>query len=1042
MRQLLITALIVLCISLSAPFPASAGTTETLLDQVPFREIGPWRGGRVTAVSGVPDLPQLYYMGAAGGGVWVTHNAGVTWENLSDGDFEVGTIGAIAVAPSDPKVLWVGTGEAPIRGVTTSHGDGVWRSTDGGSNWVHVGLEDAGQIARIVVHPDNPDTAWVAVQGQIWGPNEQRGVFKTTDGGQSWAHVLKVNPDTGATDLAMDPDNPRHLYAAMWHHGRTPWFIKSGGEGGGLYKSTDGGETWRQLENGLPEAIGKIGVAVAASNPSRVYAIVEAEFGKGGLYRSDNAGESWELMNDRRVLHARAWYYIHIATDPNDENTVWVMNVPLMKSIDGGKTFERVNTPHSDHHDHWINPGNSLNMISGNDGGATVTFDGGKTWSSQMNQPTAQFYRVATDRQSPFRLYGGQQDNTTVSIASASSYGGIGPEDYFDVGGGESAHIAFNPDQPDLIYATTINNTLTELDVRNFAYRSIVPYPEHVYGMDSKDLKYRANWNAPVMVSPHDPTTIYYGTQMVLRSQDRGRTWTEISPDLTRDEEEKQGRNGGPLTPENVGAEFYNTIFYLAESTFEEGTLWVGSDDGLVHLTRDGGESWSDITPAGAPEGMINMIELSPHDAGTAYIALARYKLNDFQPYIYVTTNYGNSWKRIDDNLPQDSFVRVVREDPSRRGLLFAGTEAGLYVSYNAGADWASMHGQLPPVPITDLAIRDDRLAIATQGRGFWIQDNLGLVSQLEQDIAARPLKLFQPRDQQLNLDWSGAGDFEGANPPDGLVLTYAIGDEAGLPLTLEILDAEGRLVRLYSSEESDFDRCRLANMDLRSPFTISYPATDAGLHQWEWDLRRQPLKCIENARNYVGHAGAYVLPGTYQARLTRGDQNQSVTFEITADPRRPATPAELSEWETGVVALTGLFNEITENIKYSRAARSVIEALQANQPGVLNEAQARDAIAALAEWEASVTQLKFDTYEDEDSWPTLVDGQVANLLSRVSSGGAPVSEGAQLRAIDLAASWMAARQSLETIDRQHIYPLNAQLGELATPTIPRPFGE
>ncbi len=1041
MRQFFCPALLLLCCGLMTP-PVFAQAGESLLDQVPYREIGPWRGGRVTAVTGVVGQPQRYYMGAAGGGIWTTHNAGVTWENLSDGDFQVGTIGAIAVAPSDPQVLWAGTGEAPIRGVTTSHGDGVWRSTDGGANWTHLGLENAGQIARIIVHPDDPDTAWVAVQGQIWGPSEERGVFKTTDGGENWEHVLSVNPDTGATDLAMDPTNPRILYAAMWHHGRTPWFIKSGGPGDGIYKSTDGGESWTQLKNGLPEPIGKIGVAVAASKPSRVYAIVEAEYGKGGLYRSDDAGESWTLINDRRVLHSRAWYYIHIAADPTDENTVWVMNVPLMKSIDGGKSFQRVDTPHSDHHDHWINPDDPLNMISANDGGATVTFDGGQTWSTQMNQPTAQFYRVVTDRQSPFRIYGGQQDNTTVSIASASAYGGIGPEDYFDVGGGESAHIAFDPDQPDLVYATTINNTLTEYDVRDHGYRSIVPYPEHVFGMDSKDLKYRANWNAPVIVSPHDPATIYYGTQVVLRSRDRGQTWTEISPDLTRDEEDKQGRNGGPLTPENVGAEYYNTIFYLAESPQEAGTLWVGSDDGLVHLSRDGGDNWSNITPRGAPEGMINAIELSPHDNGTAWFALARYKLNDFRPYIYATSNFGKSWTRIDEGLPQDSFVRVVREDPLRPGVLYAGTEAGLYLSRNSGKDWSRMDGKLPPVPVTDLAIRNDSLVVATQGRGFWVLDDLALVAQLTPDVAEQPARLFQPPNQQLNLDWSGAGNFEGANPPDGLVLTYHIGDEQALPVTLDILDENGRLVRRYSSEEGPFEQCQLANMDLRRPFTISYPETTAGLHQWEWDLRRQPLKCIDNARIYVGHDGAYVLPGAYQARLTRGDIVQTVSFEITADPRRPATAEELAEWETAVTALTALFNEITGAIEDSRAARAAIETLLENQPGAIDEAQAEAAIQALADWETGVTQLKFDTYEDEDSWPTLVDGQVANLLDTINSGGAPVAEGARMRAADLAASWSNSKRELESIASGQIAALNEQVAALEIPAIPRPFAE
>ena len=588
-----------LALLLSAALPtgihADSEPGENRLEGLEWRMIGPYRGGRVTTVTGVPGKPNLYYMGATGGGVWKTENAGTTWENLSDGDFEVGTIGAVAVAESDHNVLYVGTGESPIRGVTTSHGDGVWKSTDGGKSWKHVGLKESGQISRIEIHPENPDIAFVAVQGQIWGPNPERGIFRTTDGGKSWEHVLKVNPDTGASDLAMDPTNPRVLYAAMWHHGRKPWFIKSGGEGGGIYKSVDGGDSWKKLEGGLPGLVGKIGIDVSASNPERVYAIIEAEPDQGGLWRSDDAGDSWELINGHRVLHSRAWYYIHVTADPVDEDTVYVMNVPLMKSIDGGKTWKKMTTPHGDHHDHWINPADNRNMISGNDGGATITFDGGETWSSIMNQPTAQFYRVTTDNQVPFRIYGGQQDNTTVAISSRSLYGGIGVADYFDAGGGESAHIAFDPDDPRLIYATTINGTLTEYDHQSGLERYIIPYPELVYGMDSKDLKYRTNWNAPVAVSPHDPSTIYYGTQVVLRSTDRGATWTEISPDLTRNDPEKQGRNGGPLTPENVGAEFYNTLFYLVESPHEPGVIWAGSDDGLLrHVSQVKGHDRGD----------------------------------------------------------------------------------------------------------------------------------------------------------------------------------------------------------------------------------------------------------------------------------------------------------------------------------------------------------------------------------------------------------------------------------------------------------------
>ncbi len=739
-----VTVMLIACLY-ALPGLAQEVVNPSVLSTLEWRLIGPYRGGRVTTVTGVADNPMLYYMGAAGGGVWKTENAGTTWENISDEHFEVGTIGAVAVAESDHNVIYVGTGESPIRGVTTSHGNGVYKSTDAGKTWTHIGLDNAGQISRIKIHPQDPDVAYVAVQGTIWGPSEERGIFRTEDGGETWSHVLAVGESTGASDLAMDPTNPRILYAAMWNHWRKPWFIHSGGEDGGIYKSTDRGDTWKKLEGGLPKLVGKIGVDVSASNPDRVYAIIEAEPENGGLYRSDDAGDTWKLMNGHRVLHTRAWYYNHITADPVDQDTVWVLNVPLMKSVDGGKNWEKIDTPHSDHHDHWINPTDNRIMISGNDGGATVTFDGGKTWSSIMNQPTAQFYRVATDNLFPYRIYGGQQDNSTVAIASQSFQGGIGVDDYFAVGGGESAHIAFDPDNPRLVYATTINGTLTEYDRETEIRRTIIPYPEMVFGKDSRDLKYRANWNAPVATSPHDPGIVYFGTQILLKSTDRGTTWNEISDDLTRNDPEKQGRNGGPLTPENVGAEFYNTIFYIVESPAEQGTIWVGSDDGLVHVTRNGGESWTDVSPEHPEEAQINAIELSPHDPGTVYLAVTGYKHNDFRPYIYKTTDHGDSWRRIDDGIPDDTFVRVVREDPGRKGLLFAGTEAGLHVSFNDGGDWQPLELNLPPVPITDLTFRQNNLVAATQGRGFWVLDDLFVVEQASEDIAAKPLHVYRP---------------------------------------------------------------------------------------------------------------------------------------------------------------------------------------------------------------------------------------------------------------------------------------------------------
>ena len=1021
----------------AAPLTATANETAKL-DGLEWRMVGPFRGGRVTAVTGVPGKPNLYYMGATGGGVWKTENAGASWENLSDNDFRVGTIGAVAVADSDHNVIYVGTGEAPIRGVTTSHGDGMWKSTDAGKSWIHIGLEKSGQISRIEIHPDNPDVAFVAAQGQIWGPNEERGVFRTLDGGKSWEHVLKVSANTGATDLSMDPTNPRILYAAMWNHGRKPWFIHSGGTDGGIYKSTDGGDSWNKLSGGLPEMIGKIGVDVSASNPDRVYAIIEAEPEKGGLWRSDDAGETWSLINGHRVLHSRAWYYVHIAADPVDEDTVYVMNVPLMKSIDGGKNWEIVETPHGDHHDHWINPADNRNMINGNDGGATITFDGGKTWSSIMNQPTAQFYRVTTDNQVPFRIYGGQQDNTTVAIASRSLYGGIGVADYFDIGGGESAHIAFDPDDPRLIYATTINGTLTEYDHETELERSIIPYPEVVWGNDSRDLKYRTNWNAPVAVSPHDPSIIYYGTQMVLKSTNRGATWTEISPDLTRNDPEKQGRNGGPLTPENVGAEFYNTLFYIVESSLEKGHIWVGSDDGLVHLSRDGGANWENVSPPHKGEAMINAIEISPHQPGTVYLAVTGYKLNDFKPYIYKTADYGKRWKRIDAGLPGDTFVRVVREDPARKGQLYAGTEAGMFVSFDDGGNWHSLDLNLPPVPITDLAIRQDTLVAATQGRGFWTLDDLFMVRTAAQGLGDQTLQLFAPRTsaQTIKRGWSSE-EFEADNPDRGVPLYYYLEKDLEEPLSIEILDADGQSVRVYSSEEGDFESCLLHNMDPRSPYEPEYPSAKAGLNKWIWDARRQGFHCVKDMTLFAGLEGASVPPGDYRARITAGADTREVSFRLELDPRLTATRDEINEWAARVDEASALLQDVLNSLGALRKSRGHIAGLMADYPqdAAFQEA-GQKALVAIDAWDHQIIQPLHETLEDEDAWKTMLAGQIRFVLDVIDYTGAPVAEGTLLRLSDLQSQWAALEARRDIIRSEQIEPINTWARDQGIPHV------
>ncbi len=958
---------------------AAEAIPEELYQAMQWRLVGPYRGGRVTAVTGVPSRPHTYYMGATGGGVWKTKNAGHTWANVSDGFFNTTSIGAVAVALSDANVVYVGTGESPIRGVTTSHGDGVYKSTDAGKTWGHIGLEATRHISKVRVHPTNPGVVYVAAQGNPWGANPERGVYRSRDGGASWQRVLAVDEHTGAVDLAMDPNNPRILYAAMWEHHRRPWLINSGGPGSGLYKTVDGGDTWTRLENGLPrppELMGKIGVSVSAVDPERVYAIVEAR--EGGLYRSDDAGESWHRLNSTRVIQARSWYYHHVVADPVDENTVWVLNVPLMKSIDGGKTFAEVKAPHSDHHDLWIHPENHRIMINGNDGGATVTFDGGDTWSSLINQPTAQFYRVTTDRRFPYYIYGGQQDNSTVAIASRSVRGGIGRESWYPVGGGESAHIAFDPDHPRLVYATSINATVDEYDVATGTVRSIRPYPEYVFGRDAKGHKYRANWNAPIAVSPQDPKVLYYGTQVLLESSDRGHSWREISGDLTRNEQDKQGPGGGPITNEQAGAELYNTILTVTPSPHEPGVIWVGSDDGLVHLTRDGGESWADVTPGhadGAPiiEAHINSIEVSPHHPATVWVAVAGYKMNDFTPRIYHTTDYGKSWAKRVNGLPEHTFVRAVREDPDRQGLLYAGTETGVSVSFDGGEGWQSLQLDLPEVAVTDLAIRDQDLIAATQGRGFWVLDDLTPLHQVMSGLADAEAHLFTPRPAYRLSGGGGRPPNTGKNPPAGVVINYYLKKAPEHAITLEILDASESVIRAFSSEERQQDRCAYDNTEPHKRKAIKLPGTEPGMNRWLWDLRRERLHCIAGVRLFRGWQGARVVPGSYSARLTAGEEAQTVAFEVLPDPRREIPRQDFVELDRHLAEVTALFNQMMASVDLARRARSQIEErleLTAGHAsgGELSEL-ARPLIARITAWEEAVVQPRHKTYDDDINW-------------------------------------------------------------------------
>ncbi len=804
--------LILLVAFLTAFFPTAAQTQkdtstnapDTWFKPVKWRNIGPFRGGRSVTASGVVGDMHTYYMGTTGGGLWKTTDMGLNWANISDGFFTTGSVGAVAVAENDPNVIYVGMGEHAPRGVMTHHGDGVYKSTDAGKTWKKTGLEQTQHIARIVIDPNDPNTALVAAQGALYSASQQRGIFKTTDGGATWKNVLYVDDKTGCAELSMDMNNPRILYAAMWEHGRLPWKVISGGPGSGLYKSTDAGEHWEKMEDGLPKEMGKMSIAVCRSNSEKVYALIESDSEKeaGGLFVSANSGKNWtRITNDHRLVQ-RAWYYIELFVDPLNENTLYVLSAPALRSIDGGKTWEDISNTHGDYHNLWINPKDSKNMVIADDGGAAITFNAGKSWSAQDNMPTAQMYRINVDNQFPYRIYGGQQDNTSVSIAHRE-FGGsnISTNSWTYSAGGESAFLAFNPDDPRYVLGGSYQGTIEVLDTKAQASTNIMAAPIQYLGSDAKDLKYRFNWNAPIIWSKHEPGTFYHGAQYVLRTSDMGKTWTEASPDLTRNEKAKQGKGGGPYTNEAVGAENYGTLAYILESPQEKGVIWTGSDDGLVHLTRDGGKTWKNVTPNGLQECLINAIEVSPHDPATAYIATTRYKFNDHTPGLYKTTDYGKSWTKITNGLPNNAFTRVVREDEQQKDLLFAGTELGLFISRDGGKDWSAFQLNLPIAPITDLKIHRGDLIAATSGRSFWILDDLGLVRQYQKNI--KNLTVFQPENAFIangrsELDktddaFTGSTSKEGVNPANGIVVYYYLPEvNKDAVISLDIKDEGG----------------------------------------------------------------------------------------------------------------------------------------------------------------------------------------------------------------------------------------------------------
>ncbi len=972
-----------------------------------YRAIGPFRGGRVLAVTGVAGDPQTFYFGAVSGGVWKTTNAGVTWTPLTDKQ-HFDSVGAIAVAPSEPSVVYVGTGESCLRGNIT-YGDGMYRTPDGGNTWVHIGLENTEHIARVVVDPRNSNTVLVAAFGHAFGPNPERGIYRTTDGGQSWQRVLYVDENTGGIDLSMDPSNPNVVFAALYQARRYPWDFVSGGPGSGLYKSTDGGITWNHLEgHGLPEGpLGRIGVAVSGGDSNRVYALIEAK--EGGLYRSEDAGATWKKINADDRFRQRAWYFTHIFADPKSSDTLYILNTGLFKSTDAGATFSLLPAPHGDHHGLWIDPVNPKRMINGNDGGATISVDGGNTWTTQENQPTAQFYHVTTDNDYLYGVYGAQQDNSTIGIASRTVRGYIGAKDWDQVGGGESGYIAVDPRDSNIVYAGDNAGRITKYDKRTGEARDIEVWPDYYSGHGAGEQQHRFQWTAPILISPNDPNTLYIGGERIFKTADGGQTWTAISPDLTRHDPAKLAPAGGPITKDNTSVEYYDTVFTIAESPVAKGEIWAGSDDGLIHLTRDGGAKWDDVTPAAVPPwSTISLLEASPHDAATAYAAVDRHRLDDRKAYIYVTHDYGKTWKSAASGIPEGSYVHAVREDTVRKGLLFAGTETGIFTSSDDGAHWRSLQGNLPQTPVHDLAIKGNDLVVATHGRSFWILDDISPLRQMNSETDAAPVHLFAPA-----TGWrDGTGGtlparfkvLVGENNPTGMLLYYSLKEAPKDEITLDILDSSGKTLRHFSSKHSV-----IAATEQQQEWPDQERPTDvlpalAGLNRFAWDLQTERPEVVKGVVLDGGAeaTGATVPPGRYSVRLTVAGKSYTQPIEVKMDPRVKTSPEALAQQFALAEKIRASFGEDSRTINEMHDVKAQLESLKkrlgAGGDAVKISAASDALLKKMEPIENALINPKIQATEDSLNYPVQLNDKLWYLASAVDSSNiAPTASDQQI---------------------------------------------
>jgi photosystem II stability/assembly factor-like uncharacterized protein len=1010
-----------------------------------WRLIGPFRGGRSVAVAGHPTNKMEFYMGATGGGVWKTTDGGRSWKNVSDGYFKTGSVGAITVSQSNPDVVYVGMGEHTLRG-DLSEGDGIYKSTDAGKTWVNVGLKDTYHIGKIIVNPANPDIVYAAALGHAFGPNEERGVFRSKDGGKTWKKVLYKSPDVGAIDLTIDPTNPNVLYASTFQFRRYEWGVRSSGPGAGIYKTTDGGEKWTDitLNSGLPTGKnrGRIGLALSPANPKRVWAIIEAENNQTGMYRTDDAGATWKLVSQFAELHQRPWYYHSITADTQDPETLWVMNIGFWKSNDGGKTYQRVSTPHGDNHQLWIDPKDNKRMIEANDGGGTISFDGAKSWSSIYNQPTAQLYHVIADNKFPYRIYGSQQDNTTLSVPMRSDNGAIYMDEMHSVGGGESGYIAFNKNNPKLIFAGN-HHWISRLNTQTNQSSDVSVVPEDNYGYGSADIKYRFQWTFPILVSPHNPNVVYATSSYVHRSMDNGQSWEVISPNLTRSDPstlEKTptidspgiGKYWGPVVRDNTGVEWYGTIFAFEESKIKPGVLWAGSDDGYIHLSTDNGKTWKNVTPKGIPDfSRISIIDPSPIDPAVAYVAAIRYRQDDYHPYLYKTSDYGKTWKKITNGIPDDEFTRVIREDPKRRGLLYAGTEKGVYISFDDGEHWQSFQLNLPAVPIHDMVIQDNSLVLATHGRSFWAVDNLSILKQLTPEVQKSSVYLFKPANtvrfrangmHPVSAGAEAAGpENVGKNPPSGVVVEYYLKEKPVGEIQMDFIDAKGKVIKTYKSKTAAATPVANAqpadaeeeDQPRRGPRQIPL-SNEAGGNIFVWDDMRYPNPApLPGITTHGAARGPMLMPGKYQVRLTVAGKPYTQEFEIVKDPRIATTANDFQEQFDLMVKINDQTAQLRSGVKDIRTLQAQLDKADSKDKSV---AEMKDKLRRIEE---ELVQVRAKANQDLTNYPVRLDTKLISLAGFVESGDAKPTQQQQDKYLELSKKLEDQLQKLKTVKQE-----------------------